>query len=332
MEFDQSLMKQAAAFQAMSETAQQATSPSQAENGQHSSTLRLTQPSHASHMPLQRSSSRTGHHRHTVPAAPQLSNGLPQSVSGAASSPLRMTRGHKRARSPSSEQPNHPQPSPRAQCSPGVQPAALSPQEVSHRIQIQKQALPQSCWPQHAQQQPQQLQQVRQQARLQQQLQHAQQLQHQQLQQQQQHQQQDTPDSLPLGAVPIGLHQAGFQPLHASLPPQEPAVTARTAPTLPHQTQLASPWRQQQQKQQPEKQAQKSPKQLPMRPMPTQQRASQPEQAKAKSPGAVPDSVDGMSKEEIIAAAAAAAAASGYCEPKGLASLVGRSVQVCMAI
>ena len=324
MEFDQSLMKQAAAFQAMSQPAQQASSPSQAESGQLSSTLKLTQPSHASHMPSQRSSSRTGNHRQTLPAPPQLSNGLSQPASGAA--PLRMTRGNKRARSPSSEQLSHPQISPRAQ------PGALSPQEVSHRIQIQKQALPQPRWPQHAQhaqqqQQPQQLQQVRQQARLQQQLQHAQQLQHQQLQQQQ-HQQQHMPDCLPPGAVPIGLHQAGFQPLHANLSPQMPAIPPRTAPTSPCQTYLASSPRQQQQK--PEKLIQKSPQQLPMRPMPIQQRASQPEQGTAKSPGAMPDSVDGMSKEEIIAAAAAAAAASGYCEPKGLASLVSRSAQVCL--
>ena len=62
--------------------------------------------------------------------------------------------------------------------------------------------------------------------------------------------------------------------------------------------------------------------------MPSQLRAQQAEQVKKNSSGALPESVDGMSQEDIIAAAAAAAAVSGYCEPQGLASLVGKTVQV----
>ena len=65
-----------------------------------------------------------------------------------------------------------------------------------------------------------------------------------------------------------------------------------------------------------------------MRPMPSQLRAQQAEQVKRNRPEELPESVDGMSQEDIIAAATAAAAVSGYCEPQGLASLVGKTVQV----
>ena len=65
-----------------------------------------------------------------------------------------------------------------------------------------------------------------------------------------------------------------------------------------------------------------------MQRMPSQLRVQQAEQMQRNRPGALPDSVDGMSQEDIIAAATAAAEASGFCEPRGLASLVGKTVQV----
>lgn len=324
MDFDQSLMKQAAAIQAMSQSAQSGNSGAQSASSQLSSTPRLTQPSHANHMSPQANLSRAGGPRQGAQnPATQMSNGFHSRASGAASPPVRVTRGHKRARSPSSEQVSHPQ------VVASVQPGALSPQEVSHRIQIQKQVLQQPRWAQHAQQEVQQQQQQQQEHSTQHaQLQNSQQLHQQQhwqfLQQQQQQQQQFMPSFLPPGAIPIGLHHAGYQPLQATAVSQTPVGGSHAGQTLPHQAQVASP-----QQQQPlQKLSQKSPEQLPMRPMPSQPRAAKPVQVKEESPGSLADGVDGMSQDDIIAAAAAAAAASGYCEPKGLASLVGKSVKV----
>ncbi len=266
MEFDQTLIKQAAAYQAMSQPVPSLQSP------------------HSLHSATQHSLDSTASHAHSqLPAAALLTNGAP--LQGPQPGPPRphVTRGRpKRARSPSSEHVGQHQPS--AQAGPL--------QGRLHQHQHQAHPAVQLQWQQQAQWQPLLM-----------------------------------PSALPTGVVPLLPQQAGYPGQVSSTLSASPSKLLAKGPALHHHHQ------QQQQS------LQKSPQQLPLRPMP-QGRAGPQGQPKLTSPRAQSAAhVDGMAPEEISAAATAAAAASGYCEPKrsshfaeGLASLVGTSIQVSLGL
>ncbi len=228
MEFDQSLMKQAVAYQAMSQPAPRPPSP-------HPVLAPNTSPA-----PLGRTASQS---QSQPPPAAQLSNGAPLQNPTGQSPHAHVTRGrNKRARSPSSD----PAPSPHPPSSQHM--SGMSPSQARFQLPHAQPAL-QPQWPQHSQL-------------------HAQHLQQQQQQQQPQPQQQLMSGGLPAGVVALGPQQMSYQPLHANPGHAvSPARLSPKGPSLHQQPTQQQPQHQQQPQQQPQQQ-QQQPKQLPVRAMP----------------------------------------------------------------